>query len=140
MIYYVFSCRKFQKFSENIKKLPKILKICQKFAKNSLKRRSFLKPSYRIASYREKNPKIVWISYRVEKKFIALHWSGEAMKMFGAVFTCLFELINYQVDLNVNRLKCAVHRIGLMIVRFLVHFFQRWTANLRLGTHSPTSR
>ena len=31
-------------------------------------------------------------------------------------------------------------RIGLIIVRFLVHFFfQRWTANLRLGTHSPTS-
>ena len=29
------------------------------------------------------------------------------MKMFGAVFTCLFELIKYQVDLNVNRLKCA---------------------------------
>ena len=47
------------------KKSPKILKICWKFAENSLKRRSFLKPSYRIVS--RKNPNIVSISYRVEK-------------------------------------------------------------------------
>ena len=34
-----------------------------------------LRPSYRIVSYREKNPHIVSISYRVEKKLIATGWS-----------------------------------------------------------------
>ena len=89
LIYFVFFRRKFSENSENSenpwtkvlnnnaensKNSPKILKICQNFAENSLKRRSFLKPSYGIVSYREKNPNIVSISYRVEKKLIALHW------------------------------------------------------------------
>ena len=60
--------------AKNSKNSPKILKICRKFAENSLKRRSSLRPSYRIVSYREKNPHIVSISYQVEKKLIALHW------------------------------------------------------------------
>ena len=73
-------------FAENSKNSPKILKIRRKFAENSenspkiLKiRRKFLKKkvffealiSYRIVSYREKNPHIVSISYRIEKKLIA---------------------------------------------------------------------
>merc|ERR1712107_813500 len=67
-------------FAENSKNSPKILKICRKFSENSPKilkiRRKFLKKkvffealiSYRIVSYREKNPHIVSISYRIEKK------------------------------------------------------------------------
>ena len=81
--FFVFFRRKFQKIAENS---PKILKIRRKFAENSenspkiLKiRRKFLKKkvffealiSYRIVSYREKNPHIVSISYRIEKKLIA---------------------------------------------------------------------
>ena len=77
-------------FAENSKNSPKILKIRRKFAENSenspkiLKiRRKFLKKkvffealiSYRIVSYREKNPHIVSISYRIEKKLIATDWS-----------------------------------------------------------------
>ena len=76
-------------FAENSKNSPKILKIRRKFAENSenspkiLKiRRKFLKKkvffealiSYRIVSYREKNPHIVSISYRIEKKLIATDW------------------------------------------------------------------
>ena len=72
--------RKFRKFSENSENSQKFLKIRRKFwkfAENSLKRRSFYEAliSYRIVSYREKNPHIVSISYRVKKKLIALHWS-----------------------------------------------------------------
>ena len=78
--------RNFWKFAENSENSPKILKIRRKFAENSenspkiLKiRRKFLKKkvffealiSYRIVSYREKNPHIVSISYRIEKKLIA---------------------------------------------------------------------
>ena len=84
--FFVFFRRKFQKIAENSENSPKILKIRRKFAENSenspkiLKiRRKFLKKkvffealiSYRIVSYREKNPHIVSISYRVEKKLIA---------------------------------------------------------------------
>ena len=68
--------RKFRKFSENSENSQKFLKIRRKFwkfAENSLKRRSFYEAliSYRIVSYREKNPHIVLISYRIEKKHIA---------------------------------------------------------------------
>ena len=63
--------RKFRKFSENSENSQKFLKIRRKFwkfAENSLKRRSFYEALilYRIVSYREKNPHIVSISYRVE--------------------------------------------------------------------------
>merc|ERR1712107_704586 len=61
-------------FSENSKNSPKILKICRKF----LKKKFFFEAliSYRIVSYREKNPNIVSISisYRIEKKLIATQW------------------------------------------------------------------
>merc|ERR1719150_2131579 len=64
--FFVFFRRKFQKFSENSPKIqkthepkssttttaPKIPKIRRKFAENSSKRRSSLRPSYRIVSYR----------------------------------------------------------------------------------------
>ena len=85
--------RKFRKFSENSENSPKILKTHEpksstttttpkipkirqkfrKFAENSLKRRSFLRPKYRIdiVSYREKKPNIV----SNEKKRIAQGWS-----------------------------------------------------------------
>ena len=61
--------RKFQKFAENSENLPK-------FRWKFLKKKVFFEAliSYRIVSYREKNPHIVSISYRVEKKLIALHW------------------------------------------------------------------
>ena len=81
--FFVFFRRKFQKFAENSENSPKIRR---KFAENSenspkiLKiRQKFLKKkvffealiSYRIVSYRKKNPHIVSISYRIKKKLIA---------------------------------------------------------------------
>ena len=87
--FFVFFRRKFQKFAENSENSPKILKIRRKFwkfAENSPKilkiRQKFLKKkvffealiSYRIVLYREKNPHIVSISNRVEKKLIATGW------------------------------------------------------------------
>ena len=80
--FFVFFRRKFQKFSENSEnspkiqkthepkssttttapKIPKIRRKFWKFAENSSKRRSSLRPSYRIVSYRiEKKP-----SYRID--------------------------------------------------------------------------
>ena len=58
-------------------KIPKNRRKFWKFAENSLKRRSFLRPTYRIdiVSYRIKKPHIVSISYRVKKKRIAQGWS-----------------------------------------------------------------
>ena len=91
-------------FAENSKNSPKILKIRRKFAENSenspkiLKiRRKFLKKkvffealiSYRIVSYREKNPHIVSISYRIEKKLIAQGWTQEALISTGVNKTVL---------------------------------------------------
>ena len=97
--FFVFFRRKFQKFSENSENSPKIQKthepkssttttapkipkIRQKFRNSPKIRRKFLKKkvffealiSYRIVSYREKNPHIVSISYRMEKKLIATQW------------------------------------------------------------------
>ena len=56
-------------FAENSKKSPKILKIRRKFLKKKVFFEALI--SYRIVSYREKNPHIVSISYRIEKKLIA---------------------------------------------------------------------
>ena len=87
LIYFVFFR---QKFSENSKNSPEIrkisgnsensskfLKIHQKF----LQKKVFFEAqiSYRIVSYREKNPHIVSISYRIEKKLIATQWSGPSV-------------------------------------------------------------
>ena len=105
--FFVFFCRKFQKFSENspkiqkthepkssttttAPKIPKIRRKFWKFAENSSKRRSSLRPSYRIVSYREKNPHIVSISYRVEKKLIALHWCRWTFLIFVKIFVFTF--------------------------------------------------
>ena len=60
--------RKFQKFAENSENF---LKIRRKFLKKKVFFEALI--SYRIVSYREKTPNIVSISYRVEKKLIALH-------------------------------------------------------------------
>ena len=110
--FFVFFRRKFQKFSENspkiqkthepkssttttAPKIPKIRRKFQKFAENSENspkiRRKFLKKkvffealiSYRIVSYREKNPHIVSISYRIEKKLIATQWSCSVFMVFA---------------------------------------------------------
>ena len=83
--------RKFRKFSENSENSQKFLKIRRKFwkfAENSLKRRSFYEAliSYRIVSYREKNPHIVSISYRIEKKLIATDCSQISRPRFTAIF------------------------------------------------------
>ena len=59
--------------AENSKNSPKILKIRRKFLKKKVFFEALI--SYRIVSYREKNPHIVSISYRVEKKLIATGWS-----------------------------------------------------------------
>merc|ERR1711872_1024781 len=72
--FFVFFRRKFQKFSENSKNSPKILKIRRKFLKKKVFFEALI--SYRIVSYREKNPHIVSISYRIEKKLIATGCSG----------------------------------------------------------------
>ena len=58
--------RKFQKFAENSENSPKIRR---KFLKKKVFFEALI--SYRIVSYREKNPHIVSISYRIEKKLIA---------------------------------------------------------------------
>merc|ERR1712039_669861 len=74
--FFVFFRRKFQKFAENSENSPKIRRKFAENSENSPKiRRKFLKKkvffealiSYRIVSYREKNPHIVSISYRIEK-------------------------------------------------------------------------
>ena len=62
--------RKFQKFAENSENSPKIRR---KFLKKKVFFEALI--SYRIVSYREKNPHIVSISYRIEKKLIATQWS-----------------------------------------------------------------
>ena len=102
--FFVFFRRKFQKFAENSENSPKILKIRRKFwkfAENSPKilkiRQKFLKKkvffealiSYRIVSYRKKNPHIVSISYRIKKKLIATQWY-ELWKAFRLV--CIIPL------------------------------------------------
>ena len=61
--------RKFQKFAENSENSPKIRR---KFLKKKVFFEALI--SYRIVSYREKNPHIVSISYRIEKKLIATQW------------------------------------------------------------------
>ena len=83
--FFVFFRRKFQKFAENsenspkIQKIrrkfwkfaensPKILKIRWKFAENSSKRRSSLRPSYRIVSYRIEKKTLISYRYRIESK------------------------------------------------------------------------
>ena len=58
--------------AENSKNSPKILKIRRKFLKKKVFFEALI--SYRIVSYREKNPHIVSISYRIEKKHIATGW------------------------------------------------------------------
>ena len=63
--------RKFQKFAENSENLPKIRR---KFLKKKVFFEALILYRYRIVS--RKNPHIVSISYRVEKKLMALHWSG----------------------------------------------------------------
>ena len=63
--------RKFQKFAENSENSPKIRR---KFLKKKVFFEALI--SYRIVSYREKNPHIVSISYRIEKKLSATQWSG----------------------------------------------------------------
>merc|ERR1712109_188968 len=65
--------RKFQKFAENSKNSPKILKIRRKFLKKKVFFEALI--SYRIVSYRKKNPHIVSLSYRIEKKLIATQCS-----------------------------------------------------------------
>ena len=62
--------------AENSKNSPKILKIRRKFLKKKVFFEALI--SYRIVSYREKNPHIVSISYRIEKKLIATQcsWPG----------------------------------------------------------------
>ena len=64
--FFVFFRRK---FSENSENSPKIRRKLQKFAENSLKRRSFLRPKYGIVS--RKKTHIV----SNEKKHIAQGWS-----------------------------------------------------------------
>merc|ERR1712107_977611 len=59
-------------FAENSENSPKILKIRRKFLKKKVFFEALI--SYRIVSYREKNPNIVSISYRIEKKLIATQW------------------------------------------------------------------
>ena len=61
--------------AENSKNSPKILKIRRKFLKKKVFFEALI--SYRIVSYREKNPHIVSISYRIEKKLIATQWPRE---------------------------------------------------------------
>jgi len=87
--FFVFFRRKFQKISENSENSPKIQKthepkssttttapkipkICRKFLKKKVFFEALI--TYHIISYQEKKPHIVSISYRVEKKLIALHW------------------------------------------------------------------
>ena len=59
--------RKYSENSKHLLKIQKILKICQKF----LKKKVFFEAKI---SYREKNPSIVSLSCRVEKKLIAHGW------------------------------------------------------------------
>ena len=83
--FFVFFRRKFQKiaensenspkilkirrkFAENSENSPKILKIRRKFAENSSKRRSSLRPSYRIVSYRIEKKTLISYRYRIESK------------------------------------------------------------------------
>ena len=54
-----------RKFAENS---PKILKIRRKFAENSSKRRSSLRPKYRIVSYRIEKKTLISYRYRIESK------------------------------------------------------------------------
>merc|ERR1711873_374081 len=63
--------RKFQKFAKNSENSPKIRR---KFLKKKVFFEALI--SYRIVSYREKNPHIVSISYRIEKKLIATDCPG----------------------------------------------------------------
>jgi len=76
--------RKFWKFAENSENSPKILKIRRKFLKKKVFFEALI--SYRIVSYREKNPHIVSISYRIEKKLIATQWSKHYIQ--GGFFDC----------------------------------------------------
>merc|ERR1711988_1430083 len=66
--FFVFFRRKFRKFAENSENSPKILKIRRKFAENSSKRRSSLRPSYRIVSYRIEKKTLISYRYRIESK------------------------------------------------------------------------
>merc|ERR1711963_809016 len=59
-----------RKFAENSQNSPKILKIRQKFLKKKVFFEALI--SYRIVSYRKKNPHIVSISYRIKKSLSLL--------------------------------------------------------------------
>merc|ERR1712062_813363 len=63
--FFVFFRRKFQKFAENSENSPKIRR---KFAENSSKRRSSLRPSYRIVSYRIEKKTLISYRYCIESK------------------------------------------------------------------------
>merc|ERR1712156_949462 len=68
--FFVFFRRKFRKFAENSENSPKIRR---KFLKKKVFFEALI--SYRIVSYRKKNPHIVSLSYRIEKKLIATQCS-----------------------------------------------------------------
>mgnify|MGYP003328900536 CR=1 FL=1 len=67
-------------FAENSENSPKILKIRRKFLKKKVFFEALI--SYRIVSYREKNPHIVSISYRIEKKLIATQCTQQYYHLF----------------------------------------------------------